>query len=276
MWALQHPAVLVGTEGAAAATSADEVSVAHGAIIVIAGVWAGMINTIVGSGTLVTFPVLLALGYAPLTANTSNGLGLGLVPGSLTGAIGYRRELTGLGGRVARLAVASMLGALLGAALLLWLPPGAFDAVVPVLVGVAVVLVVVQPLLARLLAGRRGAGRTRVGPALLVGVFGAGVYGGYFGAAQGVLLLALLGIGLDDDLQRHNAVKNLLATVANLVSGLVFAVVAPVSWPVVVVIAAGSVLGGLLGARVGRRLSPKVLRVVVVLVGVAAIVQLLR
>ena len=249
-------------------------SVAHGLVIVVAGVWAGMINTIVGSGTLVTFPVLLALGYPPLTANVSNGLGL--VPGSLTGAIGYRRELTGLGGRVARLAVASMLGALLGAALLLWLPPGAFDAVVPVLVGVAVVLVVVQPLLARLLAGRRGAGRTRVGPALLVGVFGAGVYGGYFGAAQGVLLLALLGIGLDDDLQRHNAVKNLLATVANLVSGLVFAVVAPVSWPVVVVIAAGSVLGGLLGARVGRRLSPKVLRVVVVLVGVAAIVQLLR
>ena len=249
-------------------------SVAHGLVIVVAGVWAGMINTIVGSGTLVTFPVLLALGYAPLTANVSNGLGL--VPGSLTGAIGYRRELTGLRGRVARLAVASVLGALLGAVLLLWLPPGAFDAVVPVLVGVAVVLVVVQPLLARRLAGRRGAGRTRVGPALLVGVFGAGVYGGYFGAAQGVLLLALLGIGLDDDLQRHNAVKNVLATVANLVSGLVFAVVAPVSWPVVVVIAAGSVLGGLLGARVGRRLSPKVLRVVVVLVGVAAIVQLLR
>jgi uncharacterized membrane protein YfcA len=250
------------------------VSVAHGLIIVVAGVWAGMINTIVGSGTLVTFPVLLALGYPPLTANVSNGLGL--VPGSLTGAIGYRRELTGLGGRVARLAVASVLGALLGAVLLLWLPPGAFDAVVPVLVGVAVVLVVVQPLLARRLAGRRGVGRTRVGPALLAGVFGAGVYGGYFGAAQGVLLLALLGIGLDDDLQRHNAVKNVLATLANFVSGLVFAVVAPVSWPVVALIAVGSVLGGLIGARVGRRLSPKVLRVVVVLVGVAAFVQLLR
>jgi uncharacterized membrane protein YfcA len=250
------------------------VSVAHGLIIVVAGVWAGMINTIVGSGTLVTFPVLLALGYPPLTANVSNGLGL--VPGSLTGAIGYRRELTGLGGRVARLAVASVLGALLGAVLLLWLPPGAFDAVVPVLVGVAVVLVVVQPLLARRLASRSGVGRTRVGPALLAGVFGAGVYGGYFGAAQGVLLLALLGIGLDDDLQRHNAVKNVLATVANLVSGLVFAVKAPVSWPVVVLIAAGSVLGGLIGARVGRSLSPKVLRAVVVVVGVAAIVQLLR
>ncbi len=249
-------------------------SVAHGVIIVVAGVWAGMINTIVGSGTLVTFPVLLALGYPPLTANVSNGLGL--VPGSLTGAIGYRRELTGLGGRVARLAVASVFGALLGAVLLLRLPPAAFDAVVPVLVGVAVVLVIVQPLLARRLAGRHGAGRTRVGPALLAGVFGAGVYGGYFGAAQGVLLLALLGIGLDDDLQRHNAVKNVLATVANLVSGLVFAVKAPVSWPVVVLIAAGSVLGGLIGARVGRSLSPKVLRAVVVVVGVAAIVQLLR
>ncbi|MBL8927399.1 MAG: sulfite exporter TauE/SafE family protein [Pseudonocardia sp.] len=249
-------------------------SVAHGLVIVVAGVWAGMINTIVGSGTLVTFPVLLALGYPPLTANVSNGLGL--VPGSLTGAIGYRRELAGLGGRVARLAVASVLGALLGAVLLLWLPPGAFDAVVPVLVGVAVVLVIVQPLLARRLAGRHGAGRSRVGPALLAGVFGTGVYGGYFGAAQGVLLLALLGIGLDDDLQRHNAVKNVLATVANLVSGLVFAVVAPVSWPVVALIAVGSVLGGLIGARVGRMLSPTVLRVVVVLVGVAALVELLR
>jgi uncharacterized membrane protein YfcA len=250
------------------------VSIAHGVAIVVAAVWAGMINTIVGSGTLVTFPVLLVLGYPPLTANVSNGLGL--VPGSLTGAIGYRRELAGLRGRVARLAVASVLGALLGAVLLLQLPPGAFDAVVPVLVGVAVVLVIVQPLLARRLAGRRGGGRTRMGPGLLAGVFGAGVYGGYFGAAQGVLLLALLGIGLDDDLQRHNAVKNVLATVANFVSGLVFAFVAPVSWPVVVLIAAGSVLGGLIGARVGRRLSPKVLRAVVVLVGVAAIVQLLR
>jgi uncharacterized membrane protein YfcA len=245
------------------------------AIIVVAGVWAGMVNTIVGSGTLVTFPVLLALGYPPLTANVSNGLGL--VPGSLTGAIGYRRELRGLRGRVLRLAVPSVLGGLSGAVLLLALPPGAFDAVVPVLIALAVVLVIVQPYLARRLAARRGgAARTRVGPGLVAGTYGTGVYGGYFGAAQGVLLLALLGIAVDDDLQRHNAVKNVLAMLVNLVSGIVFVFVAPVSWPVVGLVALGSIVGGLLGARIGRRLPPIVLRGVIVVVGVAALVQLLR
>ena len=249
-------------------------SLGHAAAIVVAAVWAGMINTIVGSGTLVTFPVLLALGYPPLTANVSNGLGL--VPGSLTGALGYRRELGGLAGRVVRLSIVSGCGALLGAALLLSLPSAAFDTVVPVLVGVGVVLVIVQPFLTRRLAARSGAARTRLGPGLLAGIFGTGVYGGYFGAAQGVLLLAVLGIGLDDDLQRHNAVKNVLATVANLVSGVVFALVAPISWPVVGLIAAGSVVGGVIGSSVGRRLPSTVLRGVIVVVGVVAIVQLLR
>ena len=247
----------------------------HAAIIVVAGVWAGMVNTIVGSGTLVTFPVLLALGYPPLTANVSNGLGL--VPGSLTGAIGYRRELRGLRGRVVRLGVASVLGGLTGAVLLLWLPPDAFDAVVPVLVALAVVLVVIQPWVSRRMAARRpdGAPRTRVGPAVWSATYGTGVYGGYFGAAQGVLLLATLGLLIDDDLQRHNAVKNVLATLANLVSGIVFALVAPVSWPVVACVAGGSIVGGVIGSLVGRRLPPVVLRGVIVVVGVAALVQLL-
>ncbi|GAA4764361.1 sulfite exporter TauE/SafE family protein [Actinomycetospora chibensis] len=245
------------------------------AIIVVASVWAGMVNTIVGSGTLVTFPVLLALGYPPLTANVSNGLGL--VPGSLTGSIGYRRELRGLRGRVVRLGVASVLGGLTGAVLLLWLPPDAFDAVVPVLVALAVVLVVIQPWVSRRMAARRpdGAPRTRVGPAVSAATYGTGVYGGYFGAAQGVLLLATLGLLIDDDLQRHNAVKNVLATLANLVSGIVFALVAPVSWPVVACVAGGSIVGGVIGSLVGRRLPPVVLRGVIVVVGVAALVQLL-
>jgi uncharacterized protein len=250
------------------------VTLADALIIGFAGVWAGMINTIVGSGTLVTFPVLLALGFPPLTANVSNGLGL--VPGSLTGAIGYRRELAGLRPRILKLAVASVLGALAGAALLLSLPSAAFDAVVPVLIALAVVLVIVQPFLARRLAARGGGvERTRVGPGLMAGTFGTGVYGGYFGAAQGVLLLALLGIAIDDDLQRHNAVKNVLAMLANLVSGIVFAIVAPVSWPVVGLIAVGAATGGVIGARIGRRLPPVVLRGVIVVVGVGAIVQLL-
>ncbi len=261
-------------EGAAGGPDRSAVGVGHLIAILVAGVWAGMINTVVGSGTLVTFPVLLALGYPPITANVSNGLGL--VPGSVAGAVGYRRELAGQARRVVGLGVASVLGALLGAVLLLSLPASAFDAVVPVLVGVAVVLVIVQPFLSRRLAQRHGGGRTRVGPGLVAGVFGTGVYGGYFGAAQGVLLLALLGIAIDDDLQRHNATKNVLAAVANLVSGLVFAVTAPISWPVVGLIAAGSVVGGLIGARIGRRLPPAVLRGVIVVVGVAAIVELLR
>jgi uncharacterized membrane protein YfcA len=251
------------------------VTIGEAAIIAIAGVWAGMINTVVGSGTLVTFPVLLALGFPPLTANVSNGLGL--VPGSLTGAIGYRRELAGLRGRVLRLAVPSALGALLGALLLLVLPSAAFDEVVPVLVALAIVLVVIGPWVSRRAASRRPSGepRTRVRPALAGATFGTGVYGGYFGAAQGVLLLAFLGILLDDDLQRHNAVKNVLAMVANLVSGIVFAFVAPVSWPVVGLIAGGSIVGGVVGALIGRRLPPVVLRGVIVVVGLAALVQLL-
>ena len=247
-------------------------TLSHALIIAFAGVWAGMINTIVGSGTLVTFPVLLALGVPPLTANISNGLGL--VPGSVTGAVGYRRELAGLRGRVLRLAGASVAGGLVGAFLLLSLPSAAFDAVVPVLVALAVVLVVVQPFVARRLAARPGAERTRVGPGLVAGTFGTGVYGGYFGAAQGVLLLAVLGIAVDDDLQRHNAVKNVLAALTNLVSGIVFAIVAPVDWAVVGLIAGGSVVGGVIGALVGRRLPPLVLRGVIVVVGVIAFIEL--
>ncbi len=251
------------------------VTIGGAAIIAVAGVWAGMINTVVGSGTLVTFPVLLALGFPPLTANVSNGLGL--VPGSVTGAIGYRRELTGLRGRVLRLAVPTVLGGLVGALLLLVLPSRAFDAVVPVLVALAVVLVVVGPWVSRRVAARRPTGepRTAVRPSLVGAVFGTGMYGGYFGAAQGVLLMGFLGILLDDELQRHNAVKNILASLANLVSGIVFAVVAPVSWPVVGLIAGGSIVGGVVGALIGRRLSPLVLRGIIVVVGLAAFVQLL-
>lgn len=254
-------------------------SLGDAAIIAIAGIWAGMINVVVGSGTLVTFPVLLALGFPPLTANVSNGLGL--VPGSLTGVIGYRRELRGLRTRIVRLGIGSVLGGLVGALLLLVLPSAAFDAVVPALVALSVVLVVVQPRVTSMLARRAGARRTEVGPALIVGSCATGVYGGYFGAAQGILLVALLGIGLDDDLQRHNAVKNVMAMLANLVSGIVFVFVAPVSWPVVGLVAGGAVVGGavvggLFGARIGRKLPPAVLRGVIVVVGVAALVQLLR
>ena len=246
--------------------------------VLVAGVWAGMINTVVGSGTLITFPTLLALGYPPVTANVSNNIGL--VFGSATGAWGYRRELDGQRANVVRLAPMSLLGAVAGAVLLLRLPATAFEAIVPVLIGVSVVLVVLQPWISARAAARRersGTEHTGPGPAAVGGTLVAGVYGGYFGAAQGVLLVGLLGSLLPEPLQRVNALKNVLSLVVNLVAAVTFLVVAPgaASWPVIGLVAAGSVAGGLLGARVGRRLPPRVLRAVIVVVGVVAIVRLL-
>jgi uncharacterized protein len=242
----------------------------HGVIIAVAGVWAGTINTVVGSGTLVTFPVLVALGYPPVTATTSNAIGL--VPGSITGAYGYRSEITGSARRLVRWSVASALGAVGGTALLLSLPEDAFETIVPFLVGLALVLVVVQPLLTRWLRGSRADARPTW--PLLPLIFLVGVYGGYFTAAQGILLVGVMGLLLDEPLQRLNGYKNVLAAVVNVVAGAVYAVVAPVSWPVVAILAVSSTIGGVLGARIGRRLSPTVLRVVIVLVGLVAIVRL--
>lgn len=255
-------------------------------IAALAGVAAGTINTIVGSGTLISFPLLLAIGLPPLTANITNNLGL--VPGSFTGAWGYRRELVGQRGRLLRLLPASLLGGLVGAVLLLVLPESAFRTVVPVLIAVALVLVLVQPRLQATLRRRReaaaaegaqlddrGRHHDRFGAAVPITAV-TGVYGGYFGAAQGVLLMGALGAVLDEDLQRLNGLKNVLTGSVNAIAALVFVVVAPerVVWPVAAAVAAGAVLGGLIGARIGRRLPPALLRGVIVVVGVTAIVSL--
>jgi hypothetical protein len=248
------------------------VGAAEAVAIFAAGGAAGAINAIVGSGTLITFPVLLAFGYPPVTANVSNTIGL--VPGSISGVHGYRRELTGQGRRAAWLGVASGAGGIAGALLLLALPASAFKAIVPVFIAAALVLVVVQPWLTRRLAGRHHhpLGFRGALPAFL---FVVGVYGGYFGAAQGILLLALLGLALAEPLQRINALKNVLAGLTNLIAGVVFVLAAQhVVWSVAALLAGGSVLGGQLGARIGRRLPAAVLRGVVVAVGVAAIVEL--
>jgi uncharacterized protein len=244
----------------------------EGLLVALAGLVAGGMNAVVGSGTLVTFPVLLAIGYPPVIANISNGLGL--VPGSVSGAIGYRRELAGQGRRVLVLAAVTGVGAVGGALLLLVLPAGAFEAVVPALIALALVLVLLQPWLARRLT-ERTEHREHGGPVLQLGVLGVGVYGGYFGASQGVLNLALMGIMLKDDLHRLNAAKNVLTATANLVSGVVFVFVADVAWPVVGLLALGSAVGGQFGARVGRRLRPGWLRGLIVAVGLVAMVQLL-
>ena len=246
------------------------------AAVLLAGVWAGTINTVVGSGTLVSFPVLVAVGLPPVTANVSNSIGL--VPGSVTGAWGYRKELRGQRARLRWLVPATTAGGALGAVLLLWLPASAFEAIVPVLIGLGVVLVVLGPRIARAVMAHHAQqggvperGVWWVWPA----VFGTGVYGGYFGAAQGVLLMAVFGIGIDDHVQRHNALKNVLAALVNAVAAVVFIAVAHVDWRAVVLLGVGAVLGGLLGARVGRRLSPNLLRAVIVVVGLVAMVAFL-
>jgi uncharacterized protein len=305
-------------------------------VIFAVGLAAGTINTVVGSGTLITFPTLLALGYPPVLANVSNNVGL--VPGVASGVHGYRAELVGQRRRVIRLGTASVCGGLVGAILLLVLPAGAFKDIVPALIGIALVMIIFQPRLARRMAarqlarsaglagerdadggpggasGRSGASGTGVasatggagatvradatigagakaavlvapaakeaaaqvgGPVLWVLVFLSGVYGGYFGAAQGVLLIGLMGVAFTDTMQRINAVKNVLAGLVNGVAALVFIVATHIDWGAAGLIACGAILGGQVGARIGRKLPPWGLRVLIICVGVVALVKLL-
>jgi uncharacterized membrane protein YfcA len=336
--------------------------------ILAAGAAAGAINALVGSGTLVTFPILLALGYPPVVANASNAVGL--VPGSFAAAYGYRAEVAVHRRLLLPLGVAALAGGIVGAALLLVLPDATFRAVVPVLIGGALILIVLQPWLVRMLrrrgvhtggsrpdgdpatrsateidstpisagavsaagggadaviaAGARdagagaaprsdggavavpgsdavagavpgsgagagavgGAGRgpgirgsepaTRpAGPALIAGVFAAGVYGGYFGAALGVLLLGLLGVLVSSNLQQVNGLKNILSGVANTVAAVVFIVAGVVSWLPALLIAVSAVVGGMAAARYGRRLPDSILRAVIVAVGVTAVIRMI-
>ena len=257
--------------------------------IFAAGLAAGTINTVVGSGTLITFPTLLAFGYPPVLANVSNNVGL--VPGVASGVHGYRAELVGQRRRVIRLGSASLLGGLVGAFLLLVLPAGAFKAIVPALIGIALIMVIFQPRLSKFVAARQKARGSLPaedaavdleapplqlgGPVLWALVFLSGVYGGYFGAAQGVLLLGLMGVAFVDSLQRINAVKNVLAGLVNGVAALVFIFATHIDWTVAGLIACGAILGGQFGARIGRRLPPWALRLVIICVGVIALVKLL-
>jgi uncharacterized membrane protein YfcA len=258
------------------------VSVLDVLTVLAAGLAAGAMNAVVGSGSLVSFPALLLVGLPPVAANVSNTIGL--VLGSVGGAWGYRRELAGQRRRAIVLGVLSMLGGLLGGALLLMLPAEVFRAVVPVLIALALVLVVLQPRLAAAAARRhtaRGLTTPREGGLLAqTAIFGSGVYGGYFGAAQGIILIGVLGVSLDEDLHRINALKNVLAGVVNLTAALLFAVLwvfgeAPVSWLSAGLLAVGALAGGLLGGQFGRLIPRPVLRAVIVVIGIVAIVALL-
>jgi uncharacterized membrane protein YfcA len=239
--------------------------------ILFAGLAAGAMNAVVGSGTLITFPTLLALGYPPVLANVSNTIGL--VPGSFAGAWGYRRELTGQRRRLVVLGTMAALGGITGAILLLTIPESAFRAIVPVLIGVACVLVLIQPWLTRRL-GDLSDRPAHGGPLLALGMLGCGVYGGYFGAAQGVLMIAVITIGTGETMQRANAAKNFLAGLVNAVAAIVFILVADVDWAVVGLIAGGSIIGGTLGAWFGRRIPSPALRGLVVVIGVVAVIAL--
>lgn len=261
--------------------------------MLLAGIGAGVINTIVGSGTLITFPTLVAFGVPPVSATMTNALGL--IPGSLTGSFGYRRELAGQKRRLKRLIPASLLGSLVGAFLLLHLPEDAFITIVPVLLLLALVLVVIQPTMQRRIAARRDAAAaagavlehhpdgtvklsTRRVVVILIGIFACGIYGGYFTAAQGILIVGFLGLVLPETLQRINATKNVLSLVVNVVAGAVYAIVGwdRIDWTAAGLIAVGSLVGGFLGASIGRRLSPVVLRGCIVILGIVAIYNILR
>jgi uncharacterized protein len=258
------------------------VLLSHVLLIALAGFGAGAINALVGSGTLITFPTLVALGYPPVTSTMSNAVGL--VAGSVSGTWGYRAELRGQWGRLVWQIPASLCGAVLGAFLLLHLPPTVFARVVPVLLVLALVLVVIGPRIqswARRRAEGQGRSPEHITPTrkavLVLATFGVGVYGGYFTAAQGILLVGVMGALLPESVQRMNAAKNLLTLVVNVVAAMSYTLVAfdRISWPVAGIIAAGSLIGGFVGARYGRRLSPNALRSTIVVVGLIGLYRLL-
>ncbi len=252
-------------------------------LVLFAGLWAGTINTIVGSGSLVTFPVLVALGFAPVNSIISNAMGL--VAGGFSGAWGYRREARTVPKTILKLVPASLVGGVLGAFLLLHLPETVFGYVAPVLIAIAILLVIFQPRLARWVRERQSGGALRPAhaddqklPALVyVLVFLIGVYGGYFTAAQGILVMAVLGIFFHGSLQQSNAIKVILSLVVNLVAAASYLLFAfdRINWLIVLLIAGGSLVGGFIGARVGRKLSPLLLRSFIVVLGLVALVVMI-
>ena len=254
----------------------------HMALIGVAGFGAGAINAVVGSGTLITFPTLVALGYPPVTSTMSNAVGL--VAGGVSSTWAYRAELRGQWDRLRWQIPASVAGAAVGAFLLLHLPEKVFTRVVPVLLVLALVLVVIGPWIqswARRRAEAAGRSAQHVSPVrmavLVAGTFAVGAYGGYFTAAQGILLVGVMGALLPESVQRMNAAKNLLSTLVNIVAAVGYTLVAwdRISWPIAGLIAAGSLVGGWMGAHYGRRLSPNALRATIVVVGLIGLYRLL-
>jgi uncharacterized membrane protein YfcA len=244
--------------------------------VFFAGLWAGTINAVVGSGTLVTFPVLIALGVTPVVASMSNAMGL--VAGTAAGAWGYRRELKGRGRQLLKLLPASLLGGISGAWLLLHLPEKVFYYAAPALIVLALLMVVFQPRLQQWVRTREENPEHAIkdkshGLLLVVLVYLAGVYGGYFVAAQGILLVGILGVFMAGTIQNANAMKNFLVLGVNIVAAASYLLFAfdRINWTVVAIISVSSLIGGVIGSKVGRRLSPPVLRGVIFALGLVAL-----
>ncbi|WP_307853700.1 sulfite exporter TauE/SafE family protein [Nocardioides palaemonis] len=244
-------------------------------LVVVTGFGAGVLSSTVGVASLLSFPVLVGLGLPPVAANVSNTLGL--IPGGLGGVVGYRREVREAGPVARMIVLVCAVGAVAGAALLLGLPPGVFEAVVPYLILFTCALVGIQPRVAAWLRARHErrhgeqlAERRHMSPATTAFATLTGVYGGYFGAGAGVMMVAVLGIGTDLELRVVNGLKTLSLMVGNIVAGLIFVVVADPRWDVAVLLAVGSLVGGYVGARIGRVLPDAVFRWAVVAAGVVA------
>lgn len=246
----------------------------HIVLLAAAGFLAGAINAVAGGGSLVSFPALLAVGLPSITANVTNTVALW--PGYVGGAVPYRAELSAQRSRIIALGLTSLVGAALGAVLLLTTPGSVFTLLVPYLVLSACALLAVQPFVAARVAAR-ARGRTDAASVLPLhlGVLVASVYGAYFGAGLGVMLLAILGILLPEGLSELNGLKNALSLTINTLALLAFALFGPVRWVAVLIMAVASLLGGVAGARVARRLSSQVLRRVVIVFGVVVAVKLL-
>jgi uncharacterized membrane protein YfcA len=242
------------------------------ALLLAAGAGAGAINAAAGGGSLLSFPALIATGLSPLAANVTNLVAL--VPGYLAGTGAYRRELSGQSARLRGLAITAAAGAAAGTAILLLTPAGVFSAIVPFLVLLACALLAAQPRLRAVMVRRQGhAGHAP--PAALHAAIGLTcIYGGYFGAGLGIVLLAVLGTLLHEDLQRLNALKGALSFVVGVVAAVAVAVFGPVHWDAALIVGAASVVGGYGGATVARRLDPAVLRWSIVIFGVAVAVWL--
>jgi len=241
-----------------------------------AGLGAGVLTSTVGVASLLSFPVLLAVGLPPVVANASNTVGL--VPGAISGSIGYRKELREYPRITAIVLATCAVGSVGGAVLLLALPPGVFEAVVPWLILLSCLLVGAQPWISRWLRRTRnepGRLRHEMSPATAVFAVLTGTYGGYFGAGSGVMMAAVLGLGTDLPVRTVNALKTLAVMAANIVATVIFVAVADLDWLAIGLLAAGSLVGGYVGAGLGRRMSPTVFRVLVVIVGVTAAVLML-